>query len=174
MFQGIWISLEGIYFLVKINNFGGMGRPSPPPWKIPPILLIFLFNPSLNGCLLWKSCFPSPTQLKTGDYLPITRVQQIAHRWRCAGKPTLHSSLKHTLRRERRTCLLNFCLLVKINTNMLMIQPSIINVLIQEMFWYKNKYTHFCISFKDQYVCRFVYIFQRSEGLQKFFRPLGL
>ena len=27
MFQGIWIILGGVYFLVKINNFGGMGRP---------------------------------------------------------------------------------------------------------------------------------------------------
>ena len=29
MFQGIWIILGGIYLLVKINNFGGMGRPPP-------------------------------------------------------------------------------------------------------------------------------------------------
>ena len=31
MFQGIWISVGGIYLLVKINNFCGMGRPPPPP-----------------------------------------------------------------------------------------------------------------------------------------------
>ena len=28
MFQGIWIILGGVYLLVKINNFGGMGNPS--------------------------------------------------------------------------------------------------------------------------------------------------
>jgi hypothetical protein len=30
MFHGILIILGCIYFLVKINNFGGMGRPPPP------------------------------------------------------------------------------------------------------------------------------------------------
>ena len=47
MFQGIWISLGSIYLMIKINIFFGMGNP-PPLWKIPPILLIFLFNPSLT------------------------------------------------------------------------------------------------------------------------------
>jgi hypothetical protein len=31
MFHGIAIILGGIYFVVKICNFAGMGRPPPPP-----------------------------------------------------------------------------------------------------------------------------------------------
>ena len=49
MFHGIWIILGCIYFLVELNHFCGMGRRGGypfPPWKIPPILLIFVFNPS--------------------------------------------------------------------------------------------------------------------------------
>ena len=50
MFQGIWIILGGVFFLVKINHFGGIGRPPPSPSKIPPNLFIFLFNPSRSIC----------------------------------------------------------------------------------------------------------------------------
>jgi hypothetical protein len=42
MFQGIWISLRGIYFLVKINNFGRMGIPPPSVKKSTKFIYIFI------------------------------------------------------------------------------------------------------------------------------------
>ena len=39
----------------------------------------------LAGCLICKSWFPFPAQSTTGDYLPISWVQQVSDRWRCAG-----------------------------------------------------------------------------------------
>ena len=41
-----------IVFFLQINNLSGIGRPPPSPWKIPPNLLRFLFNPSLSYWLL--------------------------------------------------------------------------------------------------------------------------
>ena len=41
-FQGIWISLRGIYFLVKINNFGRMGIPPPSVKKSTKFIYIFI------------------------------------------------------------------------------------------------------------------------------------
>jgi hypothetical protein len=47
MFQGILIILGGIYLLVKIDNFGGMGRLPPPHLygKFHHFFLLFLLNP---------------------------------------------------------------------------------------------------------------------------------